>query len=83
MATDLTLHPKPHVLDLTGLPEAVVRQVEQLVGDARRGAAAPRSPNQDDPDRWSAELRAWVASHPKRDIAMDDSREGIYEGCGE
>jgi hypothetical protein len=34
-------------------------------------------------EQWVAELRAWVASHPKRDIKVDDSRESIYEGCGE
>ncbi len=29
-------------------------------------------------EQWIAELRAWAASHPKRDIKVDDSRESIY-----
>ena len=32
---------------------------------------------------WVSELHAWAASHEKREIHMDDSRESIYEGCGE
>jgi hypothetical protein len=76
----------PKTLDLTGLPEETVRQVLELVREAREKAVdspAPRSPNQDDPERWSAELRAWAASHPKRPITLDDDRESIYAGCGE
>jgi hypothetical protein len=30
-----------------------------------------------------AEWRAWAASHPRRDLSMDDSRDAIYQGCGE
>ena len=30
-----------------------------------------------------AELRAWAASHAPLDYEADDSRESIYEGCGE
>jgi len=74
------------MIDLAGLPERTVRQVMQLVGEARaEQATGPtrRSPNQDDPEQWSAELRAWAASHPKRDIILDDDRESIYAGCGE
>jgi hypothetical protein len=84
MATDITPTPAPQTLDLTGLPEQTVRQVFQLVREAReKQAAAPRSPNQDDPAGWSAELRAWATSHPARDLTLDDDREGIYAGCGE
>lgn len=34
-------------------------------------------------EEWIADLRAWAASHPARDITVDDSRDSIYEGCGE
>lgn len=70
-------------IDLSGLPESVVREVTRLVQAARGPAVAVRSPNQRDPGRWSAELRAWAASHPAREITIDDDRESIYAGCGE
>jgi hypothetical protein len=69
-------------IDLTGLPDPVVREVLEIVRAARR-APAPPSPNQRDPARWSAELRAWVASQPVRELTLDDDRKGIYAGCGE
>lgn len=91
MATDLTVKHSPLTLDLTGLPEPVVRRVQQLVDEARRqqpaAAAVPTagavSPNQADAARWSAEWRAWSAAHPARELTLDDSRESIYAGCGE
>jgi hypothetical protein len=71
-------------IDLTGLPDAVVREVRRLVHAARgAGDGPPHSPNQTDAGRWSAELRAWAASRPAREITLDDDREGIYAGCGE
>jgi hypothetical protein len=42
------------------------------------GPAVPKSAEQ-----WIAELRAWTESRPRRELTMDDSRESIYEGCGE
>ena len=86
MATDLTHHQSPQMVDLTGLPEPVVQQVKQLVEEARQQQASTtplRSPNQDDPERWSAEWRALIASRPRRDLTFDDDRESIYAGCGE
>jgi hypothetical protein len=35
------------------------------------------------PEVWSRVLRQWAASHPPVDHLVDDSRESIYEGCGE
>ncbi len=29
-------------------------------------------------DEWMALVRAWAASHPQRDTAIDDSREQVY-----
>jgi hypothetical protein len=86
MASNRTQQLKTTTVDLSGLPEPVVEQVLRLVHDARQKqaeAGALRSPNQDDPERWSAEWRAWTASHEKRDITLDDDRESIYAGCGE
>ena len=34
-------------------------------------------------EEWVAAWRAWVSSHPYRELTMDDSRDAIYEGCGE
>ena len=55
---------------------------EELARTVLEQEAAPPAP---DPsaEQLIAELRAWIASHPKRDIKVDDSRESIYEGCGE
>jgi hypothetical protein len=30
-------------------------------------------------DQWSGEFRSWVASHPSRNPAVDDSRNSIYD----
>ena len=46
-----------------------------------REAAVPTPPQS--AEEWIATLRAWAASQPNRQITMDDSREAIYEGCGE
>ena len=32
---------------------------------------------------FSARWRAWASSSPPRGVKLDDSRESIYEGCGE
>ena len=34
-------------------------------------------------EAWIAEWRAWAASHPRSEHFVDDSRDSIYEGCGE
>jgi len=85
VVTDIRHMTSPQMLDLTGLPAQTVRQVLDLVREARETLSEPpiRSPNQDDPERWSAEWRAWIASQPRRAITIDDDRESIYAGCGE
>jgi hypothetical protein len=35
------------------------------------------------PEQWSAEWRAWAASHRALPGEVDDSRESIYAGRGE
>lgn len=44
-------------------------------------AGSPAS--QETADDWVSRWNAWADSHPKRDIAIDDSRDAIYAGCGE
>ncbi|HEV3079716.1 MAG TPA: hypothetical protein VGY66_08050 [Gemmataceae bacterium] len=34
-------------------------------------------------EEWLAKWRAWVNSQPAFPVIADDSRESIYEGCGE
>ena len=34
-------------------------------------------------DQWEKALDAWAAGHPRLDTMADDSRDSIYEGCGE
>jgi hypothetical protein len=69
-------------IDVTGLPAESVRVVESLVSLLRSAGPVAVTP-QTDPEAWSAALRRWAETHPKRDIVIDDSRETIYEGCGE
>jgi hypothetical protein len=46
-----------------------------------REAAVPAPPQT--AEEWIAALRAWVSAQPYRELTVDDSRESIYEGCGE
>lgn len=51
---------------------------------ARVGMPAGRGDLRDRPyAEWAAAFWAWVASHPALPYVADDSRESIYEGCGE
>jgi hypothetical protein len=50
---------------------------------AAEGSAAPSSGAELTPDQWSAEWRAWAASHTHTPGELDDSRESIYAGRGE
>ena len=43
----------------------------------------PEPPKQQTATEWVAEFRAWAASPEKGTIHLDNSRESIYEGCGE
>jgi accessory colonization factor AcfC len=44
---------------------------------------ADETPAQPSIDNWISQWRQWAASHPQRDVRLDDSRESIYEGRGE
>jgi hypothetical protein len=94
MATNLTPTPAGPLTTLTvPLSEAAGQQLRRRA--AERGVALEelarevleREATMPHPERsaeqWVAELRAWAASQPKRELTVDDSRESIYEGCGE
>lgn len=34
-------------------------------------------------EEWMADIRQWAESHPRLEHPADDSRESIYDGCGE
>jgi hypothetical protein len=74
-------------IDVTGLPEPVVQDLQKLVATLRenlRGGNGSRQPARDlSAEEWIARFRAWADSHPKRAIVIDDSREAIYSGRGE
>jgi hypothetical protein len=74
----------PQVIDVSGLPEAVVSDLKRLVETLRAEHRPKVGPPPDEtPEQWAARLVAWAESRPKRAIEIDDSRETIYEGRGE
>jgi hypothetical protein len=75
---------KQRTIDVTGLPEEAIVAVETLVSVIRaKVEVAHDKPIFGSRDEWSRALREWAASHPPLSYTADDSRESIYEGCGE
>lgn len=75
-----------HTLDVTGLPQAVIEELQAIIDGYRKSPHANESvakKRQQSPDQWIADFQAMVNSKLHRKINMDDSRESIYEGCGE
>jgi hypothetical protein len=73
-------------IDVSGLPEGVVQDIQKVVSDIRQNLAQGRIASTADalsPTEWVDRFRAWTESHPKRDLVVDDSRESIYAGRGE
>jgi hypothetical protein len=65
-------------IDVTGLPDEVVRAVELYVSQLR-GQEPPGVPaGFASREEWAQAVRAWAESHPQRDALADDSREAIY-----
>jgi hypothetical protein len=81
MALEPTQLPNP-TLDLNGLSPDAVRIVQSLVRLLQMNGQHT-IPSQNDPEKWSTEWYAWIASQPKRPITLADDRESIYTGCGE
>jgi hypothetical protein len=76
----------PETIDVTGLPEAVVRDLRQLVTTLRFFlGSTPRTgpPPNETPEEWFARLKAWAESHPRQATVADDSRDSIYDREGE
>lgn len=76
-------------IDVTGLPEPVVKQLRELVASIRAEYPGPNGTPPDDPSKlsyaeWKARFDAWInRPRPPGPAFVDDSRESIYEGCGE
>jgi hypothetical protein len=71
-------------VDVTGLSPESIRQVESLIESLRAAEQAhgPLPPSQLPYHEWRAWFNSWIASHEKRDIVIDDSRESIYSSVG-
>jgi hypothetical protein len=63
-------------------PSDVAERHDDYLGQSVANDLRP-GPNRRDPEAWSKALREWAASHAKRAIEIDDSRESIYAGRGE
>ena len=77
-------------IDVSGLPPESVRAVNNLVDVLREPAKHVDAdavegipPSQWPYEEWYKWFRAWIDSHEKREITIDDSREKIYGGRGE
>ena len=72
-------------VDVSGLTDEAVHAVEAYVAALREvpTAVVPVKPRTETTEERVARFLAWVDSHPKGDVIADDSRESIYEGCGE
>jgi hypothetical protein len=76
----------PKVIDVTGLPDAVVEDLRKYVEVLRSQPAnnlVSGPPPGETPEQWAARFLAWAESHPNLGGTVDDSRESIYESCGE
>ncbi len=75
--------------DVTGLPEPVGARLRELVASLRAGDSSANGTPTDDPSKlsyeeWKKRFDAWInRPRPPGPAFVDDSRESIYEGCGE
>jgi hypothetical protein len=70
-------------IDVTGLPEPVIEEIERLVAGLRRVDNGTAADEKLSAEEWTKRWRAWCDSHPRREIIIDDSRESIYAERGE
>lgn len=90
--TPAAADPGPQLIDVTGLTPDAVKAVEGLVR-AFRGQPLTASPNgrvspvgpppNETAVEWVARFTAHCMSQKPVTWFVDDSRESIYEGCGE
>jgi hypothetical protein len=82
----LTPTPQDKIVDLHGLPDKAVEAVRVVV-EAMRQQESPQPSTT--PEEWHRRFEAYlqeVASRSGRypdGFVADDSRDAIYEGCGE
>ena len=94
MATNLTPSATPMTTVQVPLSESARQQLGRRAAEQgvpleelartvleREAAAMPSPPLST--EEWLAAWRAFVSSRPYREITVDDSRDAIYEGCGE
>jgi hypothetical protein len=67
----------PEELALLALQERLA------AGFGRAPAERRRSQDLVSAEEWIADFRQWAESHRRLEHPADDSRESIYEGCGE
>lgn len=65
-------------IDVTGLPEEAVRDVERYVAQLRGRQVAAVPAQFPSREAWAQAVRRWAECHPRRDTLADDSRETIY-----
>lgn len=72
--------PEPLAAELRSRAENLNRPLDEIVREVlQRYVSIPRPPALGTPEERAAAIRAWAASHPRREgITMDDSRESIY-----
>ncbi len=72
-------------VDVSGLTDEAVKAVEAYIAALRAVPTAVEqpAPRTETAEEWVARFTAWVDSHISRNPNMDDSRESIYDGCGE
>ncbi len=73
------------VIDVSGLPESVVNEIELHVAQVREQLlqAQTSTPSKLSPEEWVKRFTAWTKSQRSTNPHFDDSRESIYEGRGE
>ncbi len=57
--------------------------VQRIVTEQLTEESLPVPANDQSYEAFEKRFDAWIARHPVLDHEIDDSRESIYEGCGE
>lgn len=73
-------------IDVTGLPEPVIRDLERMVEELREFPMNTDCDNNEwksKRDDWLSFWRNWCEKNARPTTIRDDSRENIYEGRGE
>ena len=71
------------VIDVSGLSESMVQEVEMHVAQLRERLLHHRIPDKLSAEEWVRRFTSWTQSQRSTNPYFDDSRESIYEGRGE